>query len=94
MIESTILLDPTAELQTAHRVRLPRPKSILDKTIGLLDISKARGDVFLDRLETHLSKAGATVKRYKKPTFARVAPTELKQKIATECDLVIEGLAD
>ena len=37
---------------------------------------------------------GIGVKRYKKPTFTRPAPTELKQQIATECNLVIEGLAD
>lgn len=94
MNDSTILLDPTAELSSAQRDRLPRPSSIADKTIGLLDISKARGNIFLDRIEAQLTAAGATVNRYKKPTFARIAPTELKQKIATECDLVIEGLAD
>jgi len=94
MTESTVLLDPTAELVPSHRKRLPRPKTIKDKTIGLLDISKARGNIFLDQIGAQLKAAGATVNRYKKPTFARVAPTELKQKIATECDLVVEGLAD
>ena len=94
MNDSTILLDPTAELSSAHREKLPRLQSIENKTVGLLDISKARGDIFLDRLEEQLRAAGAQVNRYKKPTFARIAPTELKQQIATECDLVIEGLAD
>jgi hypothetical protein len=37
---------------------------------------------------------GLVVKRFQKPTFARVAPTELKQAIAAECDVVIEALAD
>ncbi|MFT5195842.1 MAG: hypothetical protein ACI9EW_001598 [Cellvibrionaceae bacterium] len=94
MMNSNILLDPTAELTSAHRNRLPRPDSIKDKTIGLLDISKARGDIFLDRIEAQLVAAGAIVKRYKKPTFARIAPTQLKQQIIMECDVVIEGLAD
>lgn len=94
MNESTILLDPTAELSSAKREKLPRLQSIEDKTVGLLDISKARGDIFLDQLEVKLKAAGANVNRYKKPTFARIAPTELKQQIATECDLVVEGLAD
>ena len=94
MNDSTILLDPTAELSSAHREKLPRLQSIENKTIGLLDISKARGDIFLNRLEEQLKAAGARVNRYKKPTFARIAPTELKQQIATECDLVVEGLAD
>ena len=37
---------------------------------------------------------GLTVKRYKKPTFTRPAPLELLQDIASNCDVVVEGLAD
>ena len=62
--------------------------------MGLLDISKARGNVLLDRLDELLSERGIEVKRYRKPTFARIAPTDLKQQIASECDLLVEGLAD
>jgi len=62
--------------------------------VGLLDISKARGDIFLDRLESKLVESGVTVKRYTKPTFTRVAPVDLKQLISTQCDVVIEALAD
>ena len=68
--------------------------SLAGKTVGLLDISKPRGDVFLDRIEERLAEMDVTVKRYRKPTFTRVAPTELKQQIAGEVDLVVEGLAD
>ena len=89
-----VLLDPTAETAPATRERLPRLDGIEGKTIGLLDIAKARGDVFLNRIEEKLSRRGVTVKRYKKPTFTRVAPTDLKQQIATECHAVIEALAD
>ena len=60
----------------------------------MLDISKARGNVLLDRLDELLSERGIEVKRYRKPTFARIAPTDLKQQIASECDLLVEGLAD
>ena len=73
MNDSIILLDPTAELSSAHREKLPRVQSLENQTIGLLDISKARGDIFLDRLEEQLKAAGARVNRYKKPTFARIA---------------------
>jgi hypothetical protein len=59
-----------------------------------LDISKARGDIFLDEIETQLAARGVSVKRYQKPTFARVAPIELLQRISTECQVVIEALAD
>jgi len=94
MSTKTLLLDPTAELVAAERTLLPRLSSLTDKTIGLLDISKPRGKEFLDEIEKALLNIGATVKRYSKPTFTRVAPTELNQRISTECDAVIEGLAD
>ena len=47
MSSERILLDPTAELSPATRELLPRLDSLKGKTVGLLDISKARGDVFL-----------------------------------------------
>jgi hypothetical protein len=94
MTENRILLDPTAERSPAKRERLTRPSSLDGLTIGLLDISKARGDIFLNEVESLLTERGLTVKRFKKPTFARVAPTELKQEISTQCDAVIEALAD
>ena len=93
-MNDSILLDPTAELTPARRERLARPSSLEGKVVGLLDISKPRGNVFLDRIEEQLSAMGIEVKRYAKPTFTRVAPTELKQQMAAEVDLLVEGLAD
>jgi hypothetical protein len=89
-----VLLDPTNEQTVLQRSRLPRPSSLQDKTIGLLDISKPRGDVFLNRIEQRLTALGANVVRYKKPTFAKPAPVDLRHEIATQCQLVIEALAD
>ncbi len=94
MTENLVVLDPTAELNPPERQRVPRPKSFDGLTVGLLDISKARGDVFLDRLESKLVENGVKVERYAKPTFTRVAPVDLKQLISTQCDVVIEALAD
>jgi hypothetical protein len=94
MKDPTILLDPTAERSPAMRALLSRPADLSDLTVGILDISKARGNVFLDRISDQLSARGVSVKRYRKPTFTRVAPTALKQQIASECHVVIEGLAD
>ena len=91
---SLIVLDPTGELEPSFRQPLCKPNSLEGLTLGLLDISKAKGDVFLDRLETLFTEKGVSVRRYKKPTFARPAPTALLQEIATEVDVVIEGLAD
>ncbi len=88
------LLDPTSEREPVKRKRLSRPKSLDGLTVGLLDIAKARGDVFLDRIEEKLTAKGAKIERYQKPTFTRVAPVDLKQLISTQCDVVIEALAD
>lgn len=89
-----MLLDPTSERTVAERTLLDRPASIVGRKVGLLDISKARGDVFLDRLEQRLTDAGAQVQRYRKPTFTKPAPVDLRAEIATQCEVVIEALAD
>jgi hypothetical protein len=94
MTKTTVLLDPTAERSPQMRERLERPKDFKGVTVGLLDISKARGDIFLDEIEAQLTGRGMRTRRYKKPTFARVAPDQLKQAIRSECDVVIEALAD
>ena len=90
----SLLLDPTAERSPTVRPRLPRPDKLDGLTVGILDISKPRGDVFLDRIDERLSERGITVQRYMKPTMARPAPLPLRQQIGTDVDLVIEGLAD
>ena len=50
MTEHSMLLDPTSELEQAARQRLQPPKSLDGLTVGLLDITKAKGDIFLDQL--------------------------------------------
>jgi hypothetical protein len=89
-----LLLDPTSELSPAQRERLPRLAGLAGRRVGLLDISKPRGDVFLNRLEARLRERGADVARYRKPTFTKPAPPDLRQEIAVHCDAVVEALAD
>ncbi len=94
MNEARFVLDPTSERHVAQRERLPRLSTLDGKTIGLLDISKPRGDVFLDTIEARLRDRGAEVLRFKKPTFTKPAPVDLRHEIATRCDAVVEALAD
>ncbi len=88
------VLDPTSERNLPIRKRLPRLETLEGKTIGLLDISKARGDIFLGQVETRLRERGANVERFRKPTFAKPAPEDLRQQITVQCEAVVEALAD
>jgi hypothetical protein len=94
MSEPTIVLDPTGERTPAIRARVDRPASLAGTTVGLLDISKPRGDVFLDTVEARLTALGAKVQRFRKPTFAKPAPVDLRHEISQQCEVVIEALAD
>lgn len=91
---SITILDPTNESRPATRTLLVRPSDLHGQVVGLLDISKPRGNVFLDHLEQKLIERGAKTLRYAKPTFTKPAPVDLRHEIATQCTLVIEALAD
>ena len=89
------ILDPTNEAAASGRPLAARRLSPgAPAKLALLDIRKPRGDVFLDRLAELLKTRGLRVERYRKPTFAKVAPLDLRHKIATTCDVIIEALAD
>ena len=89
-----VVLDPTHERNRAIRERAPRLQALQGVTVGLLDISKPRGDLFLDRVESRLRERGADVLRFRKPTFAKRAPVDLRHEIAEKCGAVVEALAD
>lgn len=91
---SLTLLDPTSERTAAAIAMSSRIASFDGLTVALLDISKPRGNVFLDQLEFRLNERGIKTKRYRKPTYTKPAPVDLRQLIATECNAVIEALAD
>jgi hypothetical protein len=88
------LLDPTSEREPSTRERTPRPGSLEGTVVGLLDISKPRGDVFLDRIEELVRARGLRVERFAKPTFTKPAPVDLRHEIIAKCNVVIEALAD
>lgn len=90
----TIILDPTGERHPDSRELRTRPESLAGRRVGLLDISKPRGDVFLDEIERRLVESGAIVSRYRKPTFTKPAPVDLRHEISQQCEVVIEALAD
>jgi hypothetical protein len=91
----TTILDPTDERTPIRRTLTPRPEAI-SGTVALLDISKPRGNVLIDRLQERLQQRlpGVTFVRYSKPTFTKPAPEELRWRIVEESDFVVEALAD
>ena len=92
----TKLYDPTAAPKQATTDLAARLPDLQDKTIGLLDISKAKGNFFLDRVEEILTERfqPREVIRRMKPTFARPAPDDTRQELAQKCDFLVEALAD
>jgi len=89
------ILDPTDEREPIKRALAARPKTITG-TVALLDISKPRGDVLIDRLQRRLEARlpGVSFERYSKPTFTKPAPDDVRRQIKEECGFVIEALAD
>ncbi len=90
-----IILDPTDERVPVER-QISRRNGSISGTIGLLDISKPRGNVLLDELERLLLERLPEVKvnRYRKPTFAKPCPDDLRWTIKSECAFLVEALAD
>ena len=90
----TRMLDPTAERTPAMRPRRRPAAPLARSRVGLLDISKPRGDVFLERLAGLLAERGVAVSRHTKPTYTKPAPADLVAHLAAGCDVVVEALAD
>jgi hypothetical protein len=91
----TIILDPTDERVPVERHVSPR-SGTLSGVIGLLDISKPRGNVMLDELEKLLKQKApdVSVRRFKKPTFTKPCPDALRVEIRDSCTYLVEALAD
>ena len=92
----TKLYDPTASPPRTAASLAARLPDLRGKTVGLLDISKAKGNFFLDRVAASLAESHAPreIVRRTKPTFARPAPDALRNELAERCDVVVEALAD
>ena len=89
------LINPMNEAPQAAAARPPRLATLASKALGLLDISKPGGSIFLDRLEALLREryGVALVERLSKPTFAKPAPEAVIGQLRG-LDAVIEALAD
>jgi hypothetical protein len=91
----TKLINPMNETPVGAATPPVRLQGLKGRSIGLLDISKPGGSIFLDRLESLLKEryAVANVVRASKPTFTKPAPQGVIEKLRI-VDAVVEGLAD
>lgn len=92
---SLTILDPTNEDVPVTRQISPRPEEITGQ-VAFLDIAKRRSDEFLDRLQEAIEQRlpQVEINRYRKPTFSKPAPADLRAEIKEINDFVVIGLAD
>ena len=92
---SLLVLDPTDESSPIVR-NLAARTGTLTGTVGIVDISKPRGDIFCDEISDLLSRQfpDVDVVRLRKPTFTKPAPSDLRTEIVQRCSGVIQALAD
>ena len=89
-----MLFRSTAETSSLKRARRAPPASLEGLTVGLFDIGKARSDEFFNQVEKRFAERGVKVKRFGKPTNAKVATPENVRKVAGEANVVVIGLSD
>ena len=91
------LVNPMDETPRATQEPARRLIELSGKTVGLLDISKPGGSIFLNHLERSLKQryGVARIVRITKPTFTKRAPDQvIEELLRNKCDAVIEALAD
>lgn len=93
-MDDRTLLDPTGEHTPPVRKQTARPRSLDGITVGLLDIGKARGDVYLNRLDELLRERGIAVKRFAKPTPSRLVAADTRASMLSQVQAAVIGLAD
>jgi hypothetical protein len=89
------LVDPRNERLLDRASAARRLSSLAGSTLALIDISKPGSGVFLDRIETRLTRdvGVGRVQRETKPTFAKLAPDTLIEHLRA-VDAVVLALAD
>jgi len=93
---ANVIVDPRGNSEPKEWRPAPRDGT-LKKVIGLMDISKPKGDQVLNRIEERLKERygdGVEFRRYRKDTFSRRASRELIDQMSRECNHVIGALAD
>ena len=94
--ESVLVFDPVAPGATAARAQRTRLDGLAGRTVGIIDNAKPNFNHLADELAGHLVREHgvAHVVRHRKHSAAVGAGTEVLDRLAQECDLVIAGSGD
>lgn len=88
------LVDPRNERRRQAANPAARLPTLTGRTVGLVDISKPGGNVFLDRLARRLREFGVgRIVRTTKPTFSKLAPQAVLDEVRG-AEAVVLALAD
>lgn len=95
-MDTLIIVDPATESIVRSDALAARLRTLAGMRIGLVDNSKHRSDVFLERLEQLLvAEYGiAGFSRYRKTNASVPMPPDVLTTMTSECDAIIHGIAD
>jgi hypothetical protein len=95
-MDTMMIVDPAIEGVVRSDALASRLRTLAGTRIGLVDNSKHRSDVFLDRIEQLLvAEYGvAQFSRYRKTNASVPMPPDVLVAMTAECDAVIHGIAD
>jgi hypothetical protein len=90
------ILDPVGSTTAVSRALAPRPGSLQDAVIGVLDNSKPNARVLLEGVAAALAeKLGAReIRRWRKPGASIGATPAVLDEIAAQCGAVLTASAD
>ena len=96
MMRAMEILDPVGSTTAATRALAPRPASLQDAVIGVLDNSKPNARVLLESVARALAaKLGARdVRVWRKPGASIGATGAVLDEMAAQCGAVLTASAD
>ena len=91
------LLDPTGDSnRTTNTSLAPRPQSLRDMTVGLLDNTKPNGAVILRAVGRELQERYGVreIRMFRKGYFGTPVEESVVQQMLHNCDFAVAGIGD
>ncbi len=95
-MEKFTIFDPTTEVKAQKIAFVPRPPSLLNLRIGLVDNTKYNSDKLLLKIAFILEKkygAKSHILRRKRTSGSPV-DQEVLEEFSTQCDVAVAGVGD